>query len=156
VRIGEGIEVAGPTLALGYRLDPEATAAAFADGWFRTRDAGSLAPDGRLTVHGRLDDLVISGGVNISPAAVEAVLREHDAVTDVVVFGRPDPEWGQRVVAAVVATSGTVPQLGDLRAFVAARLGAPAAPRELHLVDDVPLLHSGKPDRRAVALSVTG
>jgi O-succinylbenzoic acid--CoA ligase len=154
VRIAEGIEVAGPTLALGYRRDPEATAAAFADGWFRTRDAGSLAPDGRLTVHGRLDDVVISGGVNVSPAAVEAALREHEAVADAVVFGRPDPEWGQRVVAAVVAASGTVPDLGDLRAFVAARLGAPAAPRELHLVDAVPLLHTGKPDRRAVAGSV--
>jgi O-succinylbenzoic acid--CoA ligase len=154
VRISEGIEVTGPTLALGYRRDPEATAAAFADGWFHTRDAGSLAPDGRLTVHGRLDDMVISGGVNVSPAAVEAVLREHDAVADAVVFGRPDPEWGQRVVAAVVAASGAVPELGDLRAFVAARLGAPAAPRELHLVDTVPLLHTGKPDRLAVASSV--
>jgi O-succinylbenzoic acid--CoA ligase len=154
VRISEGIEVTGTTLALGYRRDPDATAAAFADGWFHTRDAGSLAPDGRLTVHGRLDDMVISGGVNVSPAAVEAVLREHDAVADAVVFGRPDPEWGQRVVAAVVAASGAVPELGDLRAFVAARLGAPAAPRELHLVDAVPLLHTGKPDRRAVAGSV--
>jgi O-succinylbenzoic acid--CoA ligase len=154
VRVSEGIEVSGPTLALGYRRDPEATAAAFADGWFHTRDAGSLAPDGRLTVHGRLDDMVISGGVNVSPAAVEAVLREHDAVADAVVFGRPDPEWGQRVVTAVVAASGAAPELGDLRAFVAARLGAPAAPRELHLVDTVPLLHTGKPDRRAVASSV--
>ena len=155
VRIAEGIEVAGPTLALGYRLDPEATSAAFADGWFRTRDAGSLAPDGRLSVHGRLDDMVISGGVNVSPAAVEAALREHDAVADAVVFGRPDPEWGQRVVAAVVATPGGTPDLAVLRPWVAERLGGPAAPRELHLLDAVPLLHTGKPDRRAVAQSVS-
>jgi O-succinylbenzoic acid--CoA ligase len=154
VRITDGVEIAGPTLALGYRLDPEATAAAFADGWFRTRDAGVLAPDGRLTVLGRLDDMVITGGVNISPTAVEAALREHHAVADAVVFGRPDDEWGQRVVAAVVPATGAVPELGELRAFVAARLGAPAAPRQLHLVDAVPLLHTGKPDRRALAQSV--
>ncbi|PZA18844.1 AMP-dependent synthetase, partial [Modestobacter versicolor] len=76
VRVTEGVELAGPVLASGYRLDPAGTAAAFADGWFRTRDAGSLAPDGTLTVHGRLDDVVISGGVNVSPQAVEAALRE--------------------------------------------------------------------------------
>lgn len=148
---GGGIELAGPTLALGYRLDPAATAAAFADGWFRTRDAGSLDPAGRLTVTGRLDDVVISGGVNVAPAAVEAALREHPDVADAVVFGRPDATWGQRVVAAVVPVPGTTPQQAELRAWVTARLGAPAAPRQVHLVDALPLLHTGKPDRRAVA-----
>ncbi|MCA0146002.1 o-succinylbenzoate--CoA ligase [Blastococcus sp. LR1] len=147
---GGGVELAGPTLAHGYRGDPEGTAAAFADGWFRTRDAGTLE-DGRLTVHGRLDDVVISGGVNVAPAAVEAVLREHPAVADAVVFGRTDPEWGQRVVAAVVPATGSTPELTELRAWTADRLGAAAALRELHLVEAVPTLHTGKPDRRAVA-----
>ncbi|RBY97217.1 AMP-dependent synthetase [Blastococcus sp. TF02-8] len=150
VRVTDGIELAGPVLAHGYRRDPEGTAAAFADGWFRTRDAGVL-DDGRLTVLGRLDDVVISGGVNVAPAAVEAALREHPAVADAVVLGRPDPEWGQRVVAAVVPAAGATPLLADLRPWVAERLGAPAAPRELHLIDGVPTLHTGKPDRRAVA-----
>jgi O-succinylbenzoic acid--CoA ligase len=154
VRVADGVEIAGPTLALGYRCDPEATAAAFAGGWFRTRDAGSLDADGRLTVHGRLDDVVITGGVNVSPRAVEAVLREHPEVADAVVLGRPDEEWGQRVVAAVVAASGVLPELVDLRAFVAERLGFPAAPRELHFLPAVPMLHTGKPDRRAVASTV--
>jgi O-succinylbenzoic acid--CoA ligase len=156
VRVAEGIEIAGPTLAIGYRGDPEGTADAFAGGWFRTRDAGSIDADGRLTVHGRLDDVVISGGVNVSPPAVEAVLREHADVADAVVFGRPDEEWGQRVVAAVVPDGGTSPDLARLRAFVAERLGGPAAPRELHVIDAVPLLHTGKPDRRGVAAMVEG
>ncbi|MFD2090119.1 o-succinylbenzoate--CoA ligase [Blastococcus deserti] len=151
VRVTDGVELAGPTLALGYRLDPAATEAAFADGWFRTRDAGSLGADGRLTVTGRLDDVVISGGVNVAPAAVEAALREHPDVADAVVLGRPDATWGQRVVAAVVPARGATPELPVLRAWVADRLGRAAAPRQLHLLDHVPLLHTGKPDRRTVA-----
>jgi o-succinylbenzoate---CoA ligase len=151
-----GIELTGPMLALGYRLDPMATADAFRDGWFVTRDAGSLDADGRLTVDGRLDDVVISGGVNVAPQRVEAVLREHPDVADAVVFGRPDDEWGQRVVAAVVPTPGAEPALPSLRAWVSDRLGAPSAPRELHVVATVPLLHTGKPDRRAVRRAVLG
>ena len=156
VRVREGgIELAGPVLALGYRGDPAATAEAFGDGWFRTRDAGDLV-DGVLTVHGRLDDVVVTGGVNVVPQAVEGVLREHPAVADAVVFGRPDDEWGQRVVAAVVPVPGAAPELAQLRAWVAGRLGSPAAPRELHRIPAVPTLHTGKPDRRGVVASVTG
>jgi o-succinylbenzoate---CoA ligase len=151
LRVTDGIELAGPTLAMGYRLDPAATGAAFAGGWFRTRDAGSLDADGRLTVTGRLDDVVITGGVNVAPAAVEAALREHPDVADAVVFGRPDPTWGQRVVAAVVPAPGASPELGALRAWVTGRLGGPSAPRQLHVLGELPLLHTGKPDRRAVA-----
>jgi O-succinylbenzoic acid--CoA ligase len=156
VRVRDGgVELAGPVLALGYRLDPAATAEAFAGGWFRTRDAGEVA-DGRLTVTGRLDDVVVTGGVNVSPQAVEAALRAHPDVVDAVVFGRPDDEWGTRVVAAVVPAPGSSPALPALRGWVGQRLGAPAAPRELHLIDTVPTLHTGKPDRRAVAQAVRG
>ncbi|TFV76965.1 AMP-dependent synthetase [Blastococcus sp. CT_GayMR19] len=156
MRVTDCVELAGPQLASGYRLDPAATAEAFRDGWFRTRDAGTLDDGGRLTVHGRLDDVVISGGVNVAPAAVEAALREHPDVADAVVFGRPDAEWGQRVVAAVVPAAGAAPSLEALRPWVTQRLGAPAAPRALEVVDAFPLLHTGKPDRRAVAESVGG
>ena len=154
VRVAEGVELAGPVLALGYRLDPEGTSAAFDSGWFRTRDAGSLDDAGRLTVHGRLDDVVVTGGVNVAPQAVEGVLRQHPDVADAVVFGRPDDEWGQRVVAAVVPAPGAQPDLASLRPWVAERLGAPAAPRELHRIAAVPTLHTGKPDRRGVAAAV--
>lgn len=147
---GGDIELAGPVLALGYRLDPAATAAAFRGGWFRTRDAGRLESDGSLTVLGRLDDVLITGGVNVAPAAVEAVLREHPGVADAVVLGRPDAEWGQRVVAAVVPSGDRAPELIELRRWVGDRLGAPAAPRQVHVLAAVPTLHTGKPDRRAV------
>jgi O-succinylbenzoic acid--CoA ligase len=70
---------------------------------------------------------------------------------DAVVFGRSDEEWGQRVVAAVVPASGARPSLANLRPWVAERLGAPAAPKELHLIAAVPTLHTGKPDRRRIA-----
>src|SRR4051812_35495761 len=150
VRNGGG-GLAGPPPGPGHPPDPVGTGAAFAGGWFATRDAGSLDADGRLTVHGRLDDVLVTGGVNVAPQAVEAALREHPDVADAVVFGRPDDEWGQRVVAAVVPSGGAAPQLAELRAWVADRLGAPAAPRQLHLLAEVPLLHTGKPDRRAVA-----
>jgi o-succinylbenzoate---CoA ligase len=150
-----GVELAGPVLAQGYRLDEAATADAFVDGWFRTRDAGELA-DGLLTVTGRLDDVLITGGVNVAPQAVETALREHPEIADAVVFGRPDDEWGTRVVAAVVPAPGSSPALPALRSWVSERLGAPAAPRELHLIDTVPLLHTGKPDRRSVAQAVRG
>ncbi|SHN82162.1 O-succinylbenzoic acid--CoA ligase [Geodermatophilus obscurus] len=155
VRVADGgIELAGPVLATGYRLDPEGTATAFPDGWFRTRDAGSLDDAGRLTVHGRLDDVVVTGGVNVAPQAVEAVLRQHPDVADAVVFGRPDEEWGQRVVAAVVPAPGAEPDLAALRPWVTARLGGPAAPRELHRIAAVPTLHTGKPDRQGVAAAI--
>jgi len=150
----EGVQLSGPILASGYRLDAAATAAAFTEGWFRTRDAGTLDDDGRLTVTGRLDDVLITGGVNVAPNAVEALLRDHPDVEDAVVFGRPDDEWGQRVVAAVVPAPGHRPDLAELRPWVTERLGAPAAPKELHLLVQLPLLHTGKPDRRAVAEAV--
>lgn len=157
---GTGIELTGPVLARGYRLDPEGTAAAFApdgDGtvWFRTRDAGSLDDAGRLTVHGRVDDVVVTGGVNVAPQAVESVLRQHPGIADAVVFGRADDEWGQRVVAAVVPAAGAAPDLAALRSWVAERLGAPAAPREVHPIVAVPILHTGKPDRRRIAAELS-
>jgi O-succinylbenzoic acid--CoA ligase len=95
--------------------------------------------------------VLISGGVNVVPQAVEAVLREHPSVADAVVAGRPDPEWGQRVVAAVVPAPGATPTLAALRPWVRERLGSPSAPRELVVIDAVPTLHTGKPDRRSVA-----
>ena len=104
----------GPMLFDGYDGDPAATAEALADGWFLTSDAGRLDEDGRLHVLGRLDDMVISGGVNVPTPAVAARLREHPGVADAAVVGVPDEEWGQRVVAFVV---------GALDARGRARLG---------------------------------
>lgn len=144
------IRLGGPVLATGYRLAPELTAAAFVDGWLVTQDAGRIDPVGRLHVLGRLDDIVLSGGVNVSLLEVAQVLGTHSAVADAAAFARPDPEWGQSVVAVVVPRR-PVPTLVELRAFVSDRAGAAAAPRELVLVGKLPTLPGGKLDRSALS-----
>ena len=141
--------VRGPMLFRRYRGDPERTAAVLRDGWLRTGDLGRLGTDGRLTVLGRVDDLVISGGVNVHPDEVEAVLATHPAVAEVAVAGRPDPEWGRRVTAFVVPRDpASPPALAELRAFTRERLAAAKAPRELVLIAALPRGPSGKLLRR--------
>ncbi len=146
VEAGARIRVRGPVVAQGYRLRPDLTAEAFADG-FLTSDTGVLE-DGRLRVLGRADDVVVTGGENVAPAAVEEALLSHPAVVDAAVTGVPDDEWGQRVVALVVLRAPL--PLAEARDHVAARAGRVAAPRELRVVDALPLLPSGKVDRRAL------
>jgi len=152
VRLGAGdeIEIAGPMVMRDYRRDPEASRRAFThDGWLRTGDVGRFTADGRLEVVDRLRDLVITGGVNVSPVEVEQVLGEHPEVADVAVVGAPDAEWGERVVAHVVPRDpGAPPTLDDLRAFARERLTAPKLPRELVLVTEVPRSTGGKILRR--------
>lgn len=146
---GGGIRLRGPVLAAGYRLDPIATAAAFVDGWYVTPDVGRLGVNGRLSVLGRRDDMVISGGVNVSLGAVAAALTGHRGVADAAAYARADPEWGQRIVAVVVARD-PAPSLAELRALVADAIEPAAAPRELVLVAALPMLSSGKLDRQAL------
>ena len=98
--------VRGPTVMKGYWKDPKATAAALADGWLHTGDVGSLDRDGFLTLKDRSKDLVISGGSNIYPREVEEVLQRHPAVVEAAVIGRRHPDWGEVVVACVVARAG--------------------------------------------------
>jgi len=142
----------GPMLLRRYRGDPVRTAAALRGGWLHTGDLGRLDPGGRLTVLGRRDDLVISGGVNVHPDEVEAVLATHPGVAEAAVAGRPDPEWGQRVAAFVVPRDpASPPTLAELRAFTRERLAAAKAPRELVLVASLPRGPSGKLLRRLLA-----
>ena len=141
--------VRGPMLFRRYRGDPGRTATALRDGWLVTGDLGRLGPGGRLTVLGRADDLVISGGVNVHPDEVEAVLATHPGVAEAAVAGRPDPEWGQRVTAFVVPRDpASPPTLAELRAFTRERLVAAKSPRELVLVPALPRSPSGKLLRR--------
>ena len=144
------ILVRAPMVMRGYRLDPEQTAAALSpQGWFHTGDMGAFEADGRLRVVDRLRDLIITGGVSVSPGEVEAVLGDHRGVADVCVTGAPDPEWGERVVAHVVPVDRAAPpQLADLRAFAAGRLSAPKLPREVVVIRSVPRTTGGKPLRR--------
>jgi O-succinylbenzoic acid--CoA ligase len=103
-----------------------------------------------VRVLGRADDVVVTGGENVVAAAVAEVLAGHPDLADVAVTGIEDPEWGQRVVAVVVARSASPPTLADVRDWCAERLPAPAAPRQLVVVTELPRLTSGKPDRLAV------
>ena len=142
------IRIAGPTLFEGYVGDPMLTSESLVDGWFLTSDSGRLDEDGRLQVLGRVDDVVISGGVNVPTPAVATRLREHPSVRAAEVLGVVDEEWGQRVVAFVVPLpSGPGLTLDEVRDWVAQAHPRSWAPRSLVLLDDVPLLPNGKPDR---------
>jgi o-succinylbenzoate---CoA ligase len=144
--------VRGPMLFRGYRGDPARTAAALRGGWLHTGDLGRQEPGGRLVVLGRRDDLIVSGGVNVHPVEVEAVLAAHPAVAEVGVRGLPDPAWGQRVAAfAVPRDPAAPPTLAELRAFALERLPAAKAPRELVLVPALPRGPSGKLLRRLLS-----
>ena len=144
VEAGERIRLSGPVVARGYRLRPDLTAAAFSGDTFTTDDVGAWDA-GRLVVLGRADDVIVTGGEKVAPAAVEAALGTHPAVADVAVVGVPDDEWGARVVAVVVLRTPLT--LGQARAHVSGQLPRAAAPRELRVVDALPLLPSGKIDR---------
>ena len=141
------ISLGGPTVALGYRnrISPDP----FAEpGWFRTDDIGALDDSGILRVLGRVDDAISTGGLTVLPSLVEAAVASHPAVSECAVFGVPDERLGQRVVAAVVITDGATITLPELRSHVAADLPATAAPREVHVVAELPRRGIGKIDRR--------
>ncbi|MGX5681051.1 AMP-binding protein [Schumannella luteola] len=149
------IELAGSVLAEEYLDDPRRTAFAFrdehGDRWYRTDDAGELV-DGVLRVLGRLDDVIVSGGVKVALPAVEEAVRGMPGLESAVVVAAPHPEWGE---APVVVTEHPA-DLDAVRDAVSARLGRPAAPARILHVDRIPLLPSGKPDRLAIAALVIG
>lgn len=169
VRIRDGrIEISGPVLADGYADDPEATAQTFVTDpagvrWLRTNDVGVVtavdgtAVDGsaRLAVLGRGDDMLITGGVNVAPAAVEALLTGAYGIAQACVVGLADAEWGTTVVAVVTLVAGVErsPQelLARVRPYVTDILGAPAAPRHVVIVDEFAQRGPGKIDRHRVA-----
>lgn len=147
------VVVSGPGLTPGYLANPEANAASFRDGWFRTGDQGVLE-DGYLRLVGRLKELIIRGGENISPGEVEDVLRTHPAVADAVAFGVPDEKYGERVAVAVSLRGEA-----DERALIEhcrSRLTAVKVPSEVHILDEIPRTATGKLQRRRVAASIYG
>ena len=151
VRVGPDgeLEVRGPMLLRAYRdgRDPKD-----AEGWFATADAGSIDERGRVRVHGRIDDVIVTGGEKVWPAAVERVLSEVSGVAEVAVVGRDDAEWGHRVVAVVVPVDpARPPTLAELRDAARAELPAYAAPRGVEVVDALPRTALGKVLRRPLA-----
>ena len=157
------IELRSPTLLRAYRggpagvADPHGVDPVDAQGWYRTGDLGSIdASTGVLEVHGRADDMIISGGEKVWPGPVEDVLRADPRVGEVAVVGRPDPEWGQRVVAVVVPRDAAdPPELAKLRELARERLPVAAAPKELELVDSLPRTSLGKIRRTLLSVGVT-
>jgi oxalate---CoA ligase len=151
VPTGEAGEVAvrGPGVTDGYLANPEANAASFRDGWFRTGDLGRLSADGYLTLDGRLKELINRGGEKIAPREIDEVLLTHPHVREAVAFGAPDAKWGETVNAVVVA-AGEV-DAAALRAFCAERLAPFKVPKQIHLVDEIPKGPTGKVQRRLLA-----
>ena len=129
------------SLNVGVHGDP--------DGWFATGDIGRWRDDGRVHVEGRAGDLIITGGENVWPEAVERAVGTHPDVAEVMVRGVDDAEWGQAVEAVVVPRPGAVPTLDQLRAHVKETSAAFVAPRRLVLVDALPRTSLGKPRRDA-------
>ena len=147
---GEAGEVAvrGPGVVDGYLNNPQANAASFRDGWFRTGDLGRLSADGYLTIEGRLKELINRGGEKIAPREIDEALLAHPGVREAVAFGVPDAKWGEVVHAAVVATGVSD---GDLRAFCAERLAVFKVPRRIHVVEEIPKGPTGKIQRNTLA-----
>lgn len=149
------IRLGGSTLARGYLGEPELTAESFTrdvDGmaWFRTDDVGHLA-SGELVVDARIDDLINTGGLKVVPALVESALVGLDTVTEAIVVGSPDPEWGQVVCAAIVLAQGSsCPSVAQVRDRLRATLPDHSLPRRLVALRELPLLGPGKPDRATV------
>lgn len=140
------IHVRGDQVA-GEYLDRSALSS---DGWFATKDAGSFDADGFLYVEGRLDDVIVRGGENLSPGTIEDSLVAHHAVSEACVVGVPDTEWGEAVVAAVVLTSGDEPSAEELQAWVRSRLRSSHVPVRVERFESLPYTDTGKLLRRVV------
>jgi O-succinylbenzoic acid--CoA ligase len=143
------IRVHGPTLMRGYRRLPQATEAALRRGWLHTGDVGVLDAEGLLRVLDRREDLIVSGGENVYPAEVEAVLADHPGVREVAVGGREDSDYGERPVAWIVPAAGS-PTTQELRRFCRERLAGYKVPVAFEFVDALPRSAVGKIRRRAL------
>ncbi|MFC4350845.1 class I adenylate-forming enzyme family protein [Fodinicurvata halophila] len=141
--VGE-VTVRGTSVMQGYLGNPEANAKSLRDGWLWTGDLGQLDADGYLYLHDRAKDLVISGGSNIYPREVEEALLTHPGVQEVSVVGAPDPEWGEIVVAFVVAAEGTTPEPVALDAACSAEIARFKKPKKYVFVDELPKNNYGK------------
>jgi long-chain acyl-CoA synthetase len=141
------IVVRGDVVMAGYWDDPDASAQTLRGGWLRTGDVGSFDADGYLTLRDRSKDLIISGGMNIYPREVEEALLTHPGVRAAAVVGRPDPEWGESVVAFVVA-DGAAPPVTDLDRTCLDRIARYKRPKEYRFVDALPTNNYGKVVKR--------
>jgi len=145
------VYIKAPMLLRAYR---DGSVPLDSNGWFCTGDRGSISDDGVLQIEGRDSDLIISGGENIWPENVEDALRDFPDVTDLCVAGVPDPEWGHAVHVWLVTTSTDKPSLNAVRAHVKENLPAHCAPRQVHIVSEIPRTALGKPQRSILVESL--
>ena len=140
IRIAEDGEICvrSPFLMDCYYDDPEATAAAFEDGWFRTGDLGELDGEGYLSITGRKKDVLRTGGESVSPSEIEAILRDAPGVAELAIVGLPDPDWGEVLCAVIVEIEGSSVTLEDLQSHCEGRLAGFKKPRRLAIVDRLP------------------
>lgn len=159
--ISEGeLQIAGPVLATGYLGDPELTARAFPANrvgirWYRTGDLASI-DDGVVSVRGRVDNVIVSGGVNVSLDRVESAVRALPGLAGAVVVAAPDERWGEVPVVVVEPVPDAAALLAGIRDHIGALLGHPARPREVRVLAELPRLASGKPDRLAISALLRG
>jgi len=143
-----GEQVSGEYLGRNSRVTP--------DGWFPTNDGGSLDGDGYLFVEGRIDDIIVRGGENISPGEIEDVLLSHQSVADAAAVGVPDEQWGEVVAAVVVPAPGQAVDIGDLQEFVKTRMRSSRTPDRIEVRDELPYNETGKLLRRILRDELAG
>jgi acyl-CoA synthetase (AMP-forming)/AMP-acid ligase II len=143
-----GEQVSGEYLGKGSRLT--------GDGWFPTRDGGSMDAEGYLFIEGRIDDIIVRGGENMSPGEIEDVLLEHEAIADAAVVGLPDEQWGEKVCAVVVCKAGQTASVPELQQWVKDRLRSSRTPETIDLWDELPYNETGKLLRRKVRAALMG
>ncbi len=148
--VGE-IVIKGRNVTPGYENNPEANAANFTNGWFRTGDQGVMDADGYVTIRGRLKEIINRGGEKVSPREVDEALMDHPAVQQVVVFGMPHKRLGEEVAAAVVLKDGSDVGERELREFAAGRLANFKVPRKIVILDEIPKGPTGKMQRIGLA-----
>jgi acyl-CoA synthetase (AMP-forming)/AMP-acid ligase II len=146
------VVIQGPNVVDGYENNPEANAASFTNGWFRTGDQGFLDSEGYLTLTGRIKELINRGGEKIAPREIDEILLGHPAVAEALAFGVPHASWGEEVEAAVVLKEAREPNSEALiLAYCKERLADFKRPKKLYIVETIPRTATGKIARGAVA-----
>ena len=145
------IAIRGPNVTAGYESNPKANAEAFANGWFRTGDQGTMDPEGYISITGRLKEIINRGGEKISPREVDEILMDHPAVAQVVCFGMPHAKLGEEVAAAVVLREGQAASERELQDFVGKRAADFKVPKRILLLEEIPKGATGKLQRIGLA-----
>jgi len=148
------VVIRGDSVTSGYHNNPDANAAAFTNGWFRTGDQGVLDERGYLHLTGRLKEMILRGGENIAPREIDEVLLMHPAVAEAITFGLPDAKYGEEVAAAVVLRGEATPE--ELMAHCRRHISAFKVPKQIFITQQIPRTATGKIQRRIVAAAFAG